>query len=140
MIVNYDGRDYKFNFDEITLDQLEIIGKDSHLTLHTFQTGLDFGDSRALRAAYWLMLHQNYGPTTTTPVPPLDEAGRGLKVVKFFRALNEAAKTAKESRDIGKQIKNLPRLMEIQQFLTNLSLQELALAKTMVNDRLQNPR
>jgi hypothetical protein len=88
LTVTYEGHDYKFDFDEITLDQLEIIGKDSHLTLNTFQTGLYVGDSRALRAAYWLMLHQNYRATS---VPSLDQVGKDLKVVKFFRALNAAA-------------------------------------------------
>ena len=99
MLVNYEGVERQFDMDEITVQQLKTLF--SHMggmTLASLEQGLQVGDPNSLTAIYWLML-QNNGENV-----PLDKVD--FKVVRFFRALNDAAVAEKQKRDAEAEAKN----------------------------------
>lgn len=83
MLVQYEGNDYDFDLEEITVQQAKVIKERCGLTLGGLETGLSEGDADALRALYWLML-QNSGDNITS----IDAVN--FKIVKFAKALNDA--------------------------------------------------
>src|ERR1700685_1425026 len=100
MLVNYEGVERQFDMDEITVQQLKTLF--SHMggmTLASLEQGLQVGDPNSLTAIYWLML-QNNGENV-----PLDKVD--FKVVRFFRALNDAAVAEKQKREGTARAKQL---------------------------------
>lgn len=59
MLINYDGKEYPFELDDITVSQATAIKRRLNLTLLGIEKGLAEVDVDALRAIYWLMLAQN---------------------------------------------------------------------------------
>jgi hypothetical protein len=90
--VKYDDKIYSFDMDDITVQQLKTLF--SHMggmTLASLEQGLQVGDPNSLTAIFWLMM-ENSGNSM-----PLDRVD--FKVVRFFRALNDAAVAEKQKRD-----------------------------------------
>lgn len=83
MIVNYEGEDYDFDFDEITVQQAKTIKRECGLTLKGLEDGLSEGDADCLRALFWLMM-VNSG--IKSDINTVD-----FKIVKFSKALQDAS-------------------------------------------------
>lgn len=82
MKINYDGREYNFDLEEIDLTQATIIKDKYGLTLMGLEEGLMNGDPAVLRSLYWVMLAQNGEPDDIERV--------NFKIVKFAKALDKA--------------------------------------------------
>jgi hypothetical protein len=82
MRLNYEGRDYTFDLEEITLQQARTIKSQCGITLLGLEAGLENGDPDALRAIFWLMLVQNGEQADIDRVD--------CKIVKFARAIDAA--------------------------------------------------
>jgi hypothetical protein len=87
MRVTYEGKEYSFDLEEITVAQARTIKTSCGLSLMALENGLTEGDADALRAVFWLMLCQN---GENADIDRVD-----FKIVKFARAIDEAA-TAKD--------------------------------------------
>lgn len=83
MLVKFEGKEYQFDLDEITLAQATVIKVHCKLTLIGLEAGLRDGDPDALRAIYWLMLVNSGSPAN---IDTLD-----FKIVKFANAVQEAS-------------------------------------------------
>lgn len=83
MHLNYEGKEYDFDLEEVTVQQARTIKTSCGLTLLGLENGLEQGDPDALRAVFWLMLCQN-GERVD-----IDRAD--FKIVKFARAIDAAA-------------------------------------------------
>lgn len=81
--VKYEGKEYNFDLEDITVQQARTIKSSCNLTLLGLETGLEQGDPDALRAVFWLMLAQN------GEVEEIDRVD--FKIVKFARAIDAAA-------------------------------------------------
>lgn len=88
MIVTYEGRDYEFDLDEITNEQLKVI-QSRGLTLLEFERKLAEGDMGALDALWWLMVTQNGEKVSIASVK--------YKPVKLARAIAAAQAAEKEA-------------------------------------------
>jgi hypothetical protein len=86
MHVKYEGKEYTFDLEEITVAQARTMKSSCGLTLMGLEDGLTKGDPDALRAVFWLMLCQNGEPAAD--IDRID-----FKIVKFARAIDEAAGT-----------------------------------------------
>lgn len=82
MIINFEGNEYEYDFDEIDVKQATTIFKKYGLTPLGMQQGLTDTNPDALRAVYWTMLAQN-GETRS-----IDNLN--FKVIKFGKALDAA--------------------------------------------------
>jgi phage tail tube protein FII len=91
MIIDYDGSEYEFELEDITLPQATRIFKAYNMSLLELEVGMQMGNPNALRAAYWVMLDQNGDKR------PLDRLS--FKPVKFARALNAAIKAETEAQE-----------------------------------------
>jgi hypothetical protein len=94
MLVQYEGNDFDFDLEEITVGQAKVIKERCGLTLGGLEGGLAEGDPDALRALFWLML-QNSGDIRTS-IDAVD-----FKIVKFSKALQDA--TEKENKRLTEQ-------------------------------------
>jgi hypothetical protein len=91
MKVDYEGKTYNFELEEITVSQATVLKRRLGLTLLSLDAGLNEGDPDALRAVYWLMLDQS-GERVD-----IDEVD--FKIVKLANAVQAAAdKEAEENK------------------------------------------
>jgi hypothetical protein len=86
MEVDYEGKVYDLDFDEVTVQQAKVIKVHCGLSLKGLEQGLADGDADALRALFWLMT-VNSGETAS--IDTID-----FKIVKFSKAIQEAAEKA----------------------------------------------
>lgn len=93
MNINFEGKDYHLDLDEIDVQQARTIKRQTGLTLLQLQKGLEDVDVDSMVALYWLMMVQN-GTT-------VDMNKVNFPVVKFgeavINALMEEAKAAEEN-------------------------------------------
>lgn len=94
MHINYDGKEYTFDLEEIDVRQAGIIKDKCGLTLMGLEAGLSEGDPAALRAVYWLMLCQNEEKADIEQV--------NFKIVKFARAVDAASTTEDDEAEAPK--------------------------------------
>jgi hypothetical protein len=94
MVIDYDGRQYDFDLEEVTLAQLTRAFKAYGMTLMELEVGMQLGNPNALRAAYWMMLAQN-GENVG-----LDRLS--FKPVKLAKSINAAFK-AEKAKDEGEE-------------------------------------
>ena len=95
MIISYDGRDYPFDMDDVTVKQALKIEKFMGCPFAEWGKKLQAGgDLRARQALGWLILHPDGG----VPVEDTD-----FKMVRLGEALDEAfaAEEAKQQQDAG---------------------------------------
>jgi hypothetical protein len=86
MNITYDGKDYTFDLDEITVSEATVIKRKTGLSLLGIEKGLREADVDALRAIYWLMLKQNGQNVNIDNVD--------FKVIKYTMALQAANESA----------------------------------------------
>jgi hypothetical protein len=84
MLVDYDGTEYDFDVENITLKQAKAIKDSCGLTLHGLEVGIEEGDPDALRAMFWLMQVSSGVKTSLEDVD--------FKIVKFSKAIDEAVR------------------------------------------------
>ena len=82
MKIDYDGKQYEFDLDEIDVSQATTIKRKFGLTLLSLESGLREGDPDALRCIYWLMLTQAGERVNIDNV--------NFKIVKFANAIQQA--------------------------------------------------
>lgn len=93
--LTYEGKEYKFDLEEITLEQARTMKARCGLTLMGLEAGLGEGDPEALRAVFWLMLTQNGEPQAD-----IDRVN--FKIVKFARAFDAAQPVEDEKAEAPK--------------------------------------
>jgi hypothetical protein len=95
MKINFEGKEYDLDLDEITTGQAKVIKVHTGQTLKSMAEGMQEGDPDALRALYWLM-HVQSGLS-------LDIDRADFKMIKFLTAIGaadaEAAKEAEAKED-----------------------------------------
>ena len=91
MVIEYEGKTYTVDPDEILLDEAMFIKVKFNFTLRAWQTALEESDPSALLALYWLMMKQN-----GTRVDP-DRVN--FKVVKFIEAFDQAQRAEAETAE-----------------------------------------
>lgn len=82
MIIKYDGHDYPFDFDEVTVKQGVKIEKFMGCSFEEWGKKLQAGDLRARQALGWVILH---GGDLNVPIEDTD-----FKMVALGNALSEA--------------------------------------------------
>lgn len=92
--INYEGKEYKLDIEEITVQQARTIKSSCGVTLMGLENGLAMADPDALRAMFWLMLCQS------GEVQDIDRLD--FKIVKFAQALDKAAGSAAETEEAPK--------------------------------------
>lgn len=83
MIVNFEGRDWTLDLDEIDYSQAKALKRQHGLTLIALQDGLKQADPDALGALYWLMKAQSGVAVDMNKV--------NFKIVQFGIALSDAS-------------------------------------------------
>lgn len=95
MKINFEGDEYEFDLNEITVAQAKVIKVHTGMTLLGLEEGLSNGDPDALRAIFWLM-HAQSGKTCD-----IDRAD--FKIMSFSQALEqsltEEAEAAQETTE-----------------------------------------
>jgi len=89
MKVAFEGRDYEFALDEMTVAQAKVIKVHCGMGLKGLSDGINDGDPDALRAVYWLMRVQS-GDVGVN----IDNVN--FVVVKFLDALAQATQAESE--------------------------------------------
>ena len=97
MQVKYEGKDYTFDLDEITVSQATTLKRKLGLTLLGLDQGLREGDPDALRAVFWLMKEQS---GERTDIDMVD-----FKIVKLANAIQDAADAEEEVSKDGEDNK-----------------------------------
>lgn len=87
MIINYDGRDYPFDFDDVTVKQGVKIEKFMGCSFEEWGTKLQAGDLRARQALGWVILH---GGDLTVPIEDTD-----FKMAALGKAMADAFEAEK---------------------------------------------
>ena len=82
MKINFEGKEFTLDLDEISVSQAKVIKVHTGQTLKSLGDGMQEGDPDALRAVFWLM-HVQSGVS-------LDIDRADFKIVKFLTALGEA--------------------------------------------------
>ena len=82
MIVHYEGKEYSFDLDDLTVAQAKVIKDHCNMTLFALEQGLTSADPDALRALYWLMMAQSGESCNIDLVD--------FKIMPFVKALGEA--------------------------------------------------
>lgn len=100
MIVNFDGKEYALDTEEIELGDAMLIKVKTGLALKPWQTAITNADPDALKALYWLMLKQNGINTVYERI--------SFKVVKFYGAFAEAANAEAEAEAAAEEAKAAP--------------------------------
>jgi hypothetical protein len=59
IIKDFEGRDWDFDFDAITIDEWRIAKRSYKMTPKAVQSGLDEADPDAMTVIYWAMLRQD---------------------------------------------------------------------------------
>jgi hypothetical protein len=93
MNVNYEGKTYAFDLDEIDISQATVLKRKFGLTLLSLEAGLREGDPDALRAMYWIMLTQDGQRVNIDNV--------NFKIVKFANAIQQASEDEAEKAEDG---------------------------------------
>lgn len=88
MVINFDGKSYNLDVDEIDVAQAMVIKVKTGFNLLQWQAALEEGDVLAVKALYWLMLAQNGIASDIDLV--------NFKLVKFIEAVGEASKADKK--------------------------------------------
>jgi hypothetical protein len=83
MVINWQGEDFTFAIEEMTVAQAKVIKIHTGFTLRSLSDGINDGDPDALRATYWLMHAQTPGKICN-----IDNAD--FKLVEFINVLVEA--------------------------------------------------
>jgi hypothetical protein len=83
MVVDFEGKEYNLDFDDITVQQAIVIKTHCKMTLKGLEEGLADADPDALRALFWLM-QVNSGVASN--IDTLD-----FKIVKFSKAVQVGA-------------------------------------------------
>ena len=91
MIIHYDGRDYPFDFDDVTVKQGVTIEKFMGCSFEEWGKRLQAGDLQARQALGWVILH---GGDLTVPIEDTD-----FKMVALGKALNDAFAAAAPAED-----------------------------------------
>jgi hypothetical protein len=91
MNITYDGKDYSFDLDEISVSEATVIKRKTGLSLLGIEKGLREADVDALRAIYWLMLKQNGQNVNIDNVD--------FKVIRYTQALQAANEDSAEGED-----------------------------------------
>jgi hypothetical protein len=91
MIVEYDGKKYEFDMDEITVQQAKIIKTYCGLNMATISDALEEADPDAMAALFWLMKQQN---GERVQIQTVD-----FKLLKFANALNEASERESKEKE-----------------------------------------
>lgn len=86
MKVDFEGRQYEWDFDSIGVDEWRVVKRVYKMTPKAVQLGIDEADPDAMTVAYWTMLQQSGLPAGTL--------GDNLK--PDILALNQAIGTAAE--------------------------------------------
>lgn len=97
MIIEYEGKRYEFDFDDVTVKQAIKIEKHTGLTLSEWGKDLEAGSSAvAIQALGWLVLHDGRDI-------PIDDCD--FKMVKLGEAFAKAAEeeAAEEARRIAEE-------------------------------------
>ena len=94
MKVQWDGNEYNFDFDDLTVAQAKVIKIHCQLTLLSLVEGLKVIDPDALRAAFWLM-HAQSGRTCN-----IDNVD--FRIIDFANALRKAQE--QEAEASGKEV------------------------------------
>ena len=87
--VHFEGRDWEFEDDRLTIAQAMVMHAEHGLTLRAWQDGIKELDPRAIACSYWLMLQQN------GVVKPLREVD--FEPVTFMTAYIEALEAGKQA-------------------------------------------
>jgi len=82
MKIKFEGEEYTFDLEELTVAQAKVIKVHTGMTLLGLEEGLSRGDPDALRALYWLM-HAQSGKSCD-----IDRAD--FKIIAFSKALEES--------------------------------------------------
>lgn len=96
MQIHWQGEDFDFAIDEMTVAQAKVIKVHTGFTLRSLSEGINDGDPDALRATYWLMHAQTPGKTCN-----IDNVD--FKLVEFINTLAEATKAEAEAQAALKQ-------------------------------------
>jgi hypothetical protein len=91
MTVKYDGEDYQFDMEDITVGQARTLKTVFDVTMGNLGEKLGDQDPDAMTAVYWLMMVQNDNPV---PIDQID-----FKIIKFANALNEAFSESEKAAD-----------------------------------------
>ena len=92
MIVEYEGKSYPFDMEDVTVKQALKIEKHMGGPLADFQKGVGSGDLAAIQALGWLILAGG----DQTPIADMD-----FKIARFMDAFNAAA-TAEAAAEAAK--------------------------------------
>lgn len=91
MKVTFEGTDFEFDLEDITVAQAKVIKVHRGLTMLGLQNGIGEGDPDALAALYWLMHAQSGIQCNPDNVD--------FKLLAFTKALSEAMTAGKEDAD-----------------------------------------
>jgi hypothetical protein len=91
MVINFDGKQYSLDVDEIDVAQAMVIKVKTGFNLLQWQAALEEGDVLAVKALYWLMLAQNGIASDIDLV--------NFKLVRFIEAVGEASKADKKDAE-----------------------------------------
>lgn len=82
MIIHFNNKDYRFDLEDITVEDARAIKRYCGLTLKGLEEGLSEADPDAMTCLYWLMLRQNGEDHNIERV--------SFKVIKFAAAFAAA--------------------------------------------------
>ena len=89
--VHFEGRDWEFEDDRLTIAQAMVMHAEHGLTLRAWQDGIKELDPRAIQCTYWLMLQQN---GIEKPLKDLD-----FDAIGYMGAYVEALQAEKERKE-----------------------------------------
>lgn len=95
MIISYDGRDYPFDMDDVSIRQALAIEKFMGCSFDEWGKRLQAGDVQSRQALGWLILH----PDSRGPLPELVQAitDTDFKMVALGKALEAAYEAETEA-------------------------------------------
>jgi hypothetical protein len=93
--INFEGRDWRFDEDEIDVKQATVLYLTYHMTIQDWIGGIGHVDQRSLHFTYWLMLQQN---GVITPIAECNP-----KIIAFGVAYGEARQAVEEAEAAAKK-------------------------------------
>lgn len=103
MKIDWDGRTWEFDSEEISFRQGELIYRYYQMTIDDYNSGLDKMDQRSYHVAYWLMLQQAGRKDVG-----LANCG-DVQVIPFMMALTEARIAQAEAERQAAEAEALPQ-------------------------------
>lgn len=91
MLVQFEGKEYQFDLEEIDVNQARYIKRHTGMTLLQLEEGLENVDAEAMAALYWLMLAQNGSVVDLQKI--------NFKVVAFGKAISAAQRAEQEAAE-----------------------------------------